>query len=56
MMHDEQVPPVQAPTTDTGAAAFEEPEVIDFGELRELTLSGSSPLSDSFGGAAGGGS
>jgi hypothetical protein len=56
MMHDEQVPTTQALTRDAGAAAFEEPQVIDFGELRELTLSGSSPLSDSFGGAAGGGS
>lgn len=47
--------------TDTPAASAERepyasPEVTDFGALRELTLSGSSPLSDSFGGAAGGGS
>jgi hypothetical protein len=35
---------------------YQRPELTEFGTLRELTLSGSAPLSDSFGGAAGGGS
>jgi hypothetical protein len=40
------------PVLDT----YEYPEITDYGVLAELTLSGSSPLSDSFGGSAGGGS
>jgi hypothetical protein len=35
---------------------YERPELTEFGTLQDLTLSGSAPLSDSFGGAAGGGS
>jgi hypothetical protein len=36
--------------------AYEPPVLSEYGSLTELTLSGSAPLSDSFGGAAGGGS
>jgi hypothetical protein len=35
---------------------YQHPEITDYGTLEELTLSGNAPLSDSFGGAAGGGS
>ena len=38
------------------ARDYEPPEVIDYGSLGELTLSGTAPLSDAFGGAASGGS
>jgi hypothetical protein len=41
---------------DAPASGYERPEIIDYGTLSELTLSGSAPLSDAFGGAAGGGS
>ena len=34
---------------------YEPPEIIDLGGLRELTLSGHHWMSDSLGGAAGGG-
>lgn len=35
---------------------YECPEITDLGTLNELTLSGTAPLSDTFGGASGGGS
>lgn len=38
------------PSTDR----YEVPEVIDYGTLSELTLSGMAPLTDSFMGSAGG--
>ncbi len=38
------------------AETYERPQVVDFGSLQELTLSGAATLSDSFGGATGGGS
>jgi hypothetical protein len=41
---------------ETPEAPYEQPELVEYGSLQELTLSGSAPLSDSFGGAAGGGS
>jgi hypothetical protein len=36
------------------ADRYEVPEVIDYGTLQELTLSGSMPLTDSFNGSSGG--
>lgn len=42
-----QVPPVDP-------EPYEPPTITDYGSLTELTLSGTAPLSDSFGGAAGG--
>jgi hypothetical protein len=36
------------------AEKYEAPEIVDYGTLAELTLSGSAPLTDSFMGAAGG--
>lgn len=41
---------------DTTDRAYESPRITDHGSLTELTLSGSAPLADAFGGAAGGGS
>jgi hypothetical protein len=46
----------QIVTNQPEAEPYERPELTEFGTLQELTLSGSAPLSDSFGGAAGGGS
>lgn len=34
---------------------YEPPELIDYGSLAELTLSGTAPLSEGFGGGGGGG-
>ena len=50
---DLQADPVNEPREAT--EPYEHPEIVDFGSLKELTLSGSAPLSDSFGGASGGG-
>lgn len=47
--HDDRLAPDQ-PVEES----YESPEIVDYGTLAELTLSGSAPLTDSFMGAAGG--
>lgn len=42
--------------TEVANDTYEAPEITDFGSLEDLTRSGSSPLSDQWGGTAGGGS
>jgi hypothetical protein len=42
--------------SDDPRDGYESPVIVDLGTLVDLTLSGSSPLSDMWGGAAGGGS
>jgi hypothetical protein len=62
-MNDRMTPSITNERGRTAATAsshpadvYERPEVVDYGSLQELTLSGSMPLSDTFGGSAGGGS
>jgi hypothetical protein len=57
MINDETKTGVRDETADAPRSeTYEHPEVKDYGSLKELTLSGTSPLSDSWGGASGGGS
>lgn len=58
-MNDDKIRPSHQHSSDVRhepEPAYEAPAIVDYGTLRELTLSGTAPLSDMFGGAAGGGS
>jgi hypothetical protein len=55
MTHDDSTTEPSS-VREAGSERYERPLIVEYGSLEQLTQSGSAPLSDSFGGAAGGGS